>query len=93
MEKNINDCFSRNLKKVRKALGLTQEELAQKINTTKQTIFRYERGDVNPNLNTLINLKSVFRINLNWLLGDENKEKLHESVEGLGFSKSRNGSK
>ena len=34
--------FSERLKKRRKELGLTQEELADKVNTTKQTIYKYE---------------------------------------------------
>ena len=34
--------FSERLKKRRKELGLTQEELADKISTTKQTIYKYE---------------------------------------------------
>lgn len=35
---------SRNLKKARQALGLTQEELAERLRTTRQTIARYELG-------------------------------------------------
>lgn len=34
----------RDLKQARKALGLTQEELAQKLRTTRMTITRYEGG-------------------------------------------------
>ena len=34
----------RDLKNARKALGLTQEELAQKLRTTRMTITRYEGG-------------------------------------------------
>lgn len=36
--------FSENLKKIRKARGLTLEELAARLGTSKQTISRYERG-------------------------------------------------
>lgn len=34
------------IKELREAAGLTQEDLAKKMNTTKQTIFKYEKGIV-----------------------------------------------
>ena len=63
--------FSKNLKIIRKTLGLTQEEMAGRLHTTKQTIFRYERGDIAPGLNIIQFLLNDFEINLNWLLNDE----------------------
>jgi transcriptional regulator with XRE-family HTH domain len=69
--KNMNKDFSKNLKTIRKTLGLTQEEMAGKLHTTKQTIFRYERGDIAPGLNILQHLLHDFKINLNWLLNEE----------------------
>lgn len=39
--------FSSNLKSLRKAKGLTLEELAKKLGTTRQTIHRYENGTIN----------------------------------------------
>lgn len=38
--------ISNELKKQRKALGLTLEELAERIGTSKQTIHRYENGTI-----------------------------------------------
>lgn len=32
------------IKLLRESKGLTQEELAKRLNTTKQTIFKYEKG-------------------------------------------------
>lgn len=34
------------IKELRETAGLTQEDLAKKMNTTKQTIFKYEKGIV-----------------------------------------------
>ena len=36
------------VKKLREILGLTQEELAQKIGVTRNTIINYEKGGVIP---------------------------------------------
>lgn len=37
------------LKAHRKALGITQNELALRINTTRRSIIRWERGETKPN--------------------------------------------
>lgn len=34
-----------NIKKIRKAKGLSQEELAVKLNVVRQTISKWEQGD------------------------------------------------
>ncbi len=38
------------LKSARAALGLTQQELAERIGVTRQTIVAIERGDYNPTI-------------------------------------------
>lgn len=62
--------FSKNLRLVRKKFGLSQEEMAEKLHTTKQTIFRYERGDILPGLNILKYLIKNFNVDINWLLNE-----------------------
>lgn len=69
--KNVTINFAKNLKKIRKALGFTQEEMAEKLHTTKQTVFRYEKGDIAPGLNILMYLIEDLQININWLLNEE----------------------
>ena len=36
--------LSKNIKAVRKSKGLSQEELAVKLNVVRQTIFKWEQG-------------------------------------------------
>ncbi len=38
------------LKSARAALGLTQQELAERVGVTRQTIVAIERGDYNPTI-------------------------------------------
>ena len=38
------------LKAARAGLGLTQQELAQRVGVTRQTIVAIERGDYNPTI-------------------------------------------
>lgn len=42
-----------NLKQLRKELGLTQEQMAQKLHVTRQTVSAWERGQAQPSLDTL----------------------------------------
>ena len=44
------------IKTFRKSAGFTQDELAKRLNTTKQTISRYEKGDRKANQDMLFEL-------------------------------------
>ena len=55
-------CFATNLKRIRENAGLTQEQLAQSINVTRQAISRWERGHTQPDLETLIILANVLNV-------------------------------
>ena len=52
------------IKLFRKSAGLTQDELAQKLNTTKQTISRYEKGDRKANQDMLFSLCDIFGVSI-----------------------------
>ncbi|SMO74869.1 Helix-turn-helix [Balnearium lithotrophicum] len=56
------------LKYLRKSLGLTQEELAQKLGISMMTLRRYESNKSQPDAEVLTKLLKLFHVNLNWLL-------------------------
>ena len=60
------------IKSNRIRLGLTQEELANKINVTRQTISKYELGVNVPDIFTLKLLANIFNISIDELLDDNN---------------------
>lgn len=66
-----------NLKSVRKAKGLSQEELAIKLNVVRQTISKWEQGLSVPDAEMLISISEVFDTPVSTLLG----ENLSESKE------------
>ena len=49
------------LKAARAAVDLTQEELARKVNVTRQTINAIEKGDYNPSINLCIAICRVLQ--------------------------------
>lgn len=56
------------LRELRESLKLTQEELAKSLNTTQQTIARWESGKSQPNISALKDLAVIFGTSVDDLL-------------------------
>ncbi|QQE73701.1 helix-turn-helix transcriptional regulator [Brevibacillus composti] len=61
--------ISQRLRTARRAKGLTQEELAEKVRTTKGTISNYENNHSSPPNDMLMQLADVLQVSTDWLLG------------------------
>ncbi len=61
------------LKLARVEKGLSQQELADLCEVTRQTIGLVEKGKYNPTLNLCIKIANVLDLTLNDLFWDENK--------------------
>jgi putative transcriptional regulator len=48
------------IKELREKYGITQEDLAQKVNVTRQTILFLEKGKYNPSLRLAYRIACVF---------------------------------
>lgn len=57
------------LKRLREKNNLTQEELAARIQVTRQAVSRWETGETQPNTETLKLLSQLFHVSINTLLG------------------------
>lgn len=69
--------FPEKLKKLRLSNNLTQSQLAEILETTKQAISAYESGKIAPSVNSLIKLSENFNISLDYLVfDDESQSKL-----------------
>lgn len=62
--------FKENLMRLRKERGLSQEQLANEINVTRQTISKWELGDTVPDMNKLIELSRLLNISVDELIGN-----------------------
>lgn len=51
-----------------KQSGVTQTELAKKLNITQSTIAHYIKGDILPSLDTFANLCRVLDVDANYIL-------------------------
>ena len=57
------------LKNLREKNNLTQEQLAERVQVTRQAVSRWETGETQPNTDTLKLLSRVFDVSINTLLG------------------------
>ena len=64
-----------NIKSLRKSKGLSQEELAIKLNVVRQTISNLEQGLSVPDAEMLISISELFETPVNTLLGENISEK------------------
>lgn len=62
--------LNENIHMLRKSQGLSQEELALKLNVVRQTISKWERGLSVPDSEMLIALSEVFDTSVSTLLGE-----------------------
>ena len=59
--------FSEKLMNLRKSKGMSQEELATKLNVTRQTVSKWELDQTAPDMNKLIEMSKLFEISLDEL--------------------------
>lgn len=67
-KKFLNTTIGNRIKLARENMGLTQEELAEKINRSTQFISTIERGVAGASLETIISLCEVLNVSSEWLL-------------------------
>ena len=69
-----------NIKRMRLEREMSQEELANRIFTTRQTVSNYENGRSVPDLQTIEKLSEVFEVNPETLLYGDQKSVLFQTV-------------
>lgn len=62
--------LNENIKALRKAKGLSQEELASKLNVVRQTVSKWEKGLSVPDAGMLIQIAEALNTTVNVLLGE-----------------------
>lgn len=73
-----------NIKNFRKERGLTQEELAIRVNVVRQTVSKWEKGQSVPDADLLQKIAEVLEVSVSQLLGqDREMEHRNEIAEQL----------
>lgn len=74
--------FGTKLFELRKEKGLSQEDLANRLDVTRQTVSKWELGDSTPDLDRLVLLAELFEVSLDELVLD--KVPLTSGLDALG---------
>lgn len=61
--------LNENIKALRKTKGITQDELAIRLNVVRQTVSKWEKGLSVPDAEMLQRIAEVFEVNVSQLLG------------------------
>ena len=73
--------LSDNIKRIRKSKGLSQEELAIKLNVVRQTVSKWENGLSVPDSDMLITLADELDTSVNVLLGETVTESMTDALK------------
>lgn len=79
-ERWLSSMLNENIKSIRKSKGLSQEELAVKLNIVRQTISKWENGLSVPDADMLIALSEVFETPVSTLLGETVNERKEDDL-------------
>ena len=67
--------IAKNIQKLRQEKGLTQLELAEKLNYSDKTVSKWERGESMPDIVVLKNIADIFEVTLDYLVEEEHNGK------------------
>lgn len=65
---------------LRKKNNITQEELAEKVGVTRQTISKWELDETSPDIKQAASLSKIFKVSLDELVNNDTKDILIEKV-------------
>ena len=86
------ETFGKNLRRLREALGLSQEELAEKSEFDRSYVGGIERGERNPSISAIFRLASALSIEPYQLFLESNEEfRASTGAAGVSVSESKNG--
>lgn len=69
----VENEFPQRLRRLRERKGISRRVLSELCGLSKNTIFRYERGERSPSLKDAVILAEFFGISLNQLAGTDEK--------------------
>ena len=65
----------------RKRMGLSQEELAERLGVTRQAVSKWEMGTSQPELDTVVLLAKTFGISIDELLAEDDSQPAEDAAE------------
>ena len=73
--------IAQNIASLRKRNGMTQLDLAEKLNYSDKAVSKWERGDSIPDIMVLKTMADLFGVTVDYLITDEHEETVTEQEE------------
>lgn len=70
-----------NIQELRRRHDVTQEELAEKLDVSRQTIAKWERGESAPDINSCIRIADLFNVTVDELINYDQKKSREEGLD------------
>ena len=79
--------LSENLKKIRKENNLSQEQLAEKLGVSRQSVSKWENGEAYPEMDKVLQICKMFNLNIDELLNQDIKKVNEEKQSKINIDK------
>jgi transcriptional regulator with XRE-family HTH domain len=75
--------LGKNIKRLRKSMGWRQEDLAEKLHVSRESVAKWETGRQSPDVDMLVKLSELFNMSIDQLVFSKfyQKELLHEAKQ------------
>lgn len=81
---NIKQIAAKNMIELRKAAGMTQLELAERLNYSDKAISKWERGESLPDIAVLKQIADLFHVTIDYLISPEHTSPAQERTVYAG---------
>lgn len=82
--------FSEKVQKLRKDKNISQEDLAEIMNVSRQAVSKWESGQSMPDIYKLVEISNYFKVSIDYLLKDENEVLQKSALEIKEVSSNNN---
>lgn len=79
----VRQVFSERLRELREAAGLTQQELAEKLNWSRGSISFYEKCQRCPDIEFLKAASTFFGVSADWFIGQSDVKSPHADIQAV----------
>lgn len=77
---NLATTIGKNIASLRKARGLTQQELAKEVHYSDKSISKWELGYAAPGIDILMDIAHFFGVTVDYLLTEQTSESIQETI-------------
>lgn len=85
--KNLKPIIAKNIVRLRQSAGMTQSDLAEKLNYSDKAVSKWERAESMPDVSVLVSIAELFGVTLDYLVHAEHED---EDTEPEDVSKFKN---